>query len=107
MYDYTDLYDLDDYDGHDTGDDCNRLLGRHTEAECRYFREEMACREAHHTALGVAEEYHALVAAVRRPALGAPRRKALPGLVPESKRLPAGKSEESIVSNSNEEDVKQ
>jgi len=89
MYDYTDLYDPEDFDPHETGDDNARIVGRHTEQECRYYRDEMARREAHYTALGVAKEYHALVAAVRRPALAAPRRKALPGLVPESRRLPA------------------
>jgi len=58
-------WDPETGDGHDTGDDCTRLKGTHTEEECRCYRDEMARREAHHTALGVGREYRRLQAAAR------------------------------------------
>ena len=57
--------DPENYDGHDTGDDCTRLKGKHTEEECRYYRDEMTRRDAHHSALGVGREYRRLRAAAR------------------------------------------
>jgi hypothetical protein len=88
MHDPADLYEPDDY-GDDTGDDCTRLKGRHTEAECRYYREEMARRRAHAQALGVGRECALLSAAAhgRLPEPAAPT--PLPEPVPESRRLPA------------------
>ena len=88
MDDYTDLYDPDDHDGDDTGDDNARLVGRHTEAECRHYRDEMARRQAYSQALGVGREYRRLMAATRGE-LPEPACKALP----VRKQLPTPKEE--------------
>ena len=99
MDDYTDLCDPDDDDGDDTGDDNTRLVGRHTEAECRLYRGEMARREAYYQALGVGRQYRRLVAATRGE-LPEPARKALP----LRKQLPAPKDEPPTGPDSREED---
>jgi hypothetical protein len=75
---YEDVYDTDDYDDLDDGDDCHRLVGRHTEAECRYYRDEIARREAVCAALGCGREYRRLMAASCRRALPPSAHRALP-----------------------------
>ena len=72
---------------------------RHTEQECRYYRDEMARREAHCRSLGVGKEYRQLVAATRGE-LHARLRKALP--LP--KRLPAAKEKPPTSPDSGEEE---
>ena len=104
MHDHTDLYDPDDFDPHEEGDDRACLVGQHTEAESRYYRDEMLRRQAHCEALGVGREFRELMDAQRK-ALPAPRSKALPAPIPESRRLPAPKEDESNVSSPDEEEV--
>ena len=97
------LYDPDDFDLDDTGDDRAYLVGQHTEAESRYYRDEMRRRQAHCEALGVGREFRELMDAQRK-ALPEPARKALPAPIPETRRLPAPKEDESNVSGPDEEE---
>ena len=77
MDDWPYFEDPEEDDDEDTGDDRNRLRGRHTERECRYHRDETARREAFYQSLGAGREYRHLVSATNREL---PRRdpKALP-----------------------------
>lgn len=101
------LYEPDDYDGEDTGDDRTRLVGKHTERECAHYRDEMARRLAFCQGLGVGREYLLLESAARRPALTGRQGKALPAAVPAGRLLPAPRTEDSAFSHSHEEDATQ
>ena len=100
MRDYSELHDPEDAD--EAGDGRPRLKGKHTERECRYYRDEMARREAHYRALGVGREYDLLMAATRRRLPGPPRT-ALPGRIPEDRRLPAPDDDSRLLSSEEEE----
>ena len=107
MLELHDFYDSADYDGHDTGDDCTWLKGKHREKDCRYCRDEMARRLALYRGLGVAREYRLLTQAAHRPVLTGQRRMALPAPVPQSRLLPAPRTDDSALTDPNEEDVTQ
>ena len=90
------LFDPDDFDLDDAGDDRTHLVGQHTAAECRYYRDEMHRRQAHCKALGVGREFRELMNAQRK-ALPQPRRKALPArkLLAAPEQQPADDSDSS------------
>ena len=73
---YDELYDGDDHDPDDDVGSRNRLMGRHTERECRFYRDEMRLRTAQYKVLGCGREYRQLAGA-QREALPEPARKAL------------------------------
>jgi hypothetical protein len=98
---HEDLYDDDDLDPSDTGDDRNRLVGRHSETNCRLHRDERYRREAAYTALGCGREYRHLMEAGRRRVLPPTERSALPA----RRQLPAPEDEDPTNPHSPEEDV--
>ncbi len=96
---YDELYD-EDLDPDDEMYDPHRLKGRHSEHECRLYRQEMRLRALQYEALGCGREYRQLTGA-EREALPEPARK-----VPQSRRLPAPKAALPPPSTPREEDVK-
>ncbi len=66
MYQTHELYDHEDFGDAGGEDDRHRLRGRHTEAECRRYRDEMARREALYASFGCSTEYRRLTQATRR-----------------------------------------
>ena len=104
MGDYTDLYDPEELCPEDTGNDNARIVGHHTEQECRYYRDEMARREGHCAALGVGRQYRELVAATRGRLAG-PVGRTFARHVPENRRLSAPEAENPHTPSTEKEDA--